>query len=376
MNLIYKNNERSLTLGVEMELQLIDADTLRLTPKAAEFLTAIKSDKLTKEMFKSTLEIITGVCNNVHEVIDDFNDTLVEVKKFAEINNIRFAGTGTNPVANYNNRLISSGDRYNELVDKNQWLIKRMAVYGLHVHIGMKSGEDCMRFNQFFLRFVPHLIAFSASSPFWRNVDTGLAASRPTMYEAHPTSGIPYLSKNWDDFERVYNSMKATGSINSIKDIWWDIRPSPAYGTIELRMCDGPATMMELESLVAFIHLLAHWFEENGESYFKEFAPIPDRWIIRENKWRAIRYGLDAEIIDPDSLEVKPIVETLLLWIEKLSPQIKKLRYEKQIENFMAVLKYGNSSARQRKVASNSNSLLELVEHNISEWELGKPIWN
>ena len=134
--------------------------------------------------------------------------------------------------------------------------------------------------------------------------------------------------------------------------------------------------MMELESLVAFIHLLAHWFEENGESYFKEFAPIPDRWIIRENKWRAIRYGLDAEIIDPDSLEVKPIVETLLLWIEKLSPQIKKLRYEKQIENFMAVLKYGNSSTRQRKVALNSNSLLELVEHNISEWELGKPIWN
>src|SRR5690606_10097209 len=142
------------------------------------------------------------------------------------------AGTGTHPTADYHERLITAGTRYGHLMDRNQWLIRRMAVYGLHVHMGMADGDTCIRFNNFFLHFVPHLIALSASSPFWRGVDTGLAAARPTAYEAHPTSGLPILVDNWAEFQTLYTHLVSTGSISSMKDIWWDLRPSPRFGTL------------------------------------------------------------------------------------------------------------------------------------------------
>lgn len=375
MGLQFRANEKNLTLGVEMELQVLDAETLLLTPRAAEFLQEINNPKLAKEMFRSTLEIVTGICDNVTDVISDFEETLVDVKKYAEENGIRFAATGTNPISDYSERIISVGSRYNELLDRNQWLIRRMAVYGLHVHIGMHDGESCMRFTHFFLRFVPHLIAISASSPYWRKEDTGLASARPTMYEAHPTSGIPYLAKDWNDFDRVYHEMLATQSIKSIKDIWWDIRPSPGYGTMELRMCDGLATMLELECIVAFIHLLAHWFEKNGENIFSTHNAIPDRWILRENKWRAIRHGTQASIIDPDTMVVTSIEEAINKWLINLEPFIKQLNYETQVFALKKIISKGNSSVRQRREMAKHGNLEKLVEHNINEWERGIPIW-
>ncbi len=200
MNLDFKNNLHSLTLGVEMEIQLLDKKTLLLTPKAEEILALVKSKKLVKEMFRSTLELVTGVCDDAHDIGKELKEVLSQVRKAGERTGICFSGTGTHPVADYNERILSSSPRYHLLLDRNQWLIRRMAVYGLHVHIGMKDGDDCMRFNNFFLHFIPHLIALSASSPYWNCHDTGLAASRPTVYQAHPTSGIPYTVHNWAEF--------------------------------------------------------------------------------------------------------------------------------------------------------------------------------
>lgn len=375
MKLDFQGNATQLTLGVEMELQVLDASTLLLIPRSSEIIQALQSPQLAKEMFRSTLEIVTGICNDVHHVHDDFVRSLEAVREYAGKNHIRFAGTGTHPKAMYQDRITSAGKRYQDLMDRNQWLIRRMAVYGLHVHIGMRDADTCMRFNHFFLRFVPHLIALSASSPFWQQADTGLAAARPTMYEAHPTSGIPYLAKNWADFERVYHSMINTGSIESMKDIWWDIRPSPGYGTLELRMCDGPATLLELESIVAFVHLLAHWFQDNGDAYFAEHQAIPDRWVLRENKWRAIRYGTEAELIDPDTLLTEPVAEILYAWMHRLAPYINTLRYEKYADTIISILQHGNSARRQRNIFTQTRSLDDVVAHNVREWELGYPLW-
>jgi len=373
MTLQFNGNPTHLTLGVEMELQVLNADNLMLIPRSAEIIQALALPKLEKEMFRSTLEIITGICNSVHEVHDDFAQTLDAVKHYAANNAIRFAGTGTHPMAMYQDRIASAGDRYQELMDRNQWLIRRMAVYGLHVHIGMRSGEECMRYNHFFLRMVPHLIALSASSPFWQKADTGLAATRPTMYEAHPTSGIPYLANDWKDFQRVFNDMKNAGAITSIKDIWWDLRPSPHYGTLELRMCDGPATLLELESIVAFIHMLALWFNDHGEAYFTKHKPIPERWILRENKWRAIRYGTEAVLIDPDTQVTKPFAEIMDEWMKNIEVYAKQLGYEKYMQVLRDILTKGNSAARQRKVFDNTRSLEAVVKYNVEEWENGAP---
>jgi len=375
MSLNFTKNEKNLTLGVEMELQVLDAKTLLLTPKAGDILQAVEHPRLAKEMFQSTLEIVTAVCDTVHDVHRDFQEMLIPVQKYAVEHAIRFAGTGTHPLAMYQDRLTSAGDRYKELMDRNQWVIRRMAVYGLHVHIGMHDAEECMRFNHFFLRFVPHLIALSASSPYWQKADTGLAAARPTMYETHPTSGIPYLAKDWQEFERVYQAMLDTGSIESMKDIWWDIRPSPNYGTLELRMCDGPATQSELECIVAFIHLLAHWFRDNGENYFNRHKPVPERWILRENKWRAIRHGTDAVLINPDTLETAKFVDIMHYWLDAVSPYTKQLQYETYTENLRNILTKGTSAQRQRRIFSSTGSLEKVVEHNVLEWETDTPAW-
>jgi carboxylate-amine ligase len=327
-------------------------------------------------MFRSTLELITDVCPNAHVVGTDLKETLRKVRKAGQKTGIRFSGTGTHPMANYQERILSRSERYHELLERNQWLIKRMAVYGLHVHLGMKDGDDCIRFNNFFLHFIPHLIALSASSPYWNCQDTGLAASRPTVYEAHPTSGIPYTVYNWKEFNDLYAKLVATKSIASMKDIWWDIRPSPVYGTLELRICDGPATMLELQSIVAFIHLLGLWFNDNRHHFYKANKIIPEQWVMRENKWRAIRYGLDARIISHETLEEKRLSKNIQFWIEKLQPYIAQMQYQPFMDCLLQLLRHGNSATRQRKVMAETNDIQQVVDFNMREFEFGAPLWN
>ena len=376
MELIFTKNDTNLTLGVEMEIQLLDSTSLRLTPKAPQILKMLHRERLTKEMFQSTLELVTGVCSQVHEVHADLNATLEEVRNLRDELSLSFAGTGTHPIADYNNRILSASPRYHELLDRNQWLIKRMAVYGLHVHIGMHDGDACIRFNNFFLHFIPHLIALSASSPFWRGKDTGLDASRPTAYEAHPTSGLPVVVENWGQFNQLYQHLIQTKSIESMKDIWWDMRPSPGYGTLEIRICDGPATLLELESIVAWIHVLSHWFEDNTEEFYARNNLKPFGWVLRENKWRSLRFGMEAEIISHETLETIKLSEHILYWIEKLEPYFIKLGYEKYKTCLQEIVKYGNSATRQRNVMDMTGDIQDVIRHNVREFELGKPIWS
>jgi carboxylate-amine ligase, YbdK family len=184
-----------LTLGVELEFQVLDKNTLQLAPRAHEIIDRVNDKKITHEFFQSTLEVITGICKNVQEVSDDFIQSLDKVHKAANELGLELASTGTHPQADYRDRLITDSPRYGELIDRNQWLIRRMAVYGMHIHFGMRTGDECIRYNNFFLHFVPHLIALSASSPFWQKMDTGLVSCRPTTYESLPTAGMPYIVK-------------------------------------------------------------------------------------------------------------------------------------------------------------------------------------
>ncbi len=376
MALLFTSNEDILTLGVEMEIQLLNKDTLRLTPQAPAILKKIGHAKLTKEMFRSTLELITAICPDAQTVQGDLMETLSQVRKTGDALNMCFAGTGTHPIADYNNRILSPSERYYELLDRNQWLIRRMAVYGLHVHLGMRDGDSCIQYNNFFLHFMPHLIALSASSPYWRGKDTGLDASRPTAYEAHPTSGIPEVVENWKEFNQLYSQLIQTGSIHSMKDIWWDIRPSPGYGTLEIRICDGPATMLELESIVAWIHLLASWFEDHKEEFFRNNVLKPHSWILRENKWRALRYGTKAEMVSHETLKNINLSDHILSWMDILQPYVLRLGYEKYISAIKMIILKGNSASRQRAVMNRSKDIFDVVRHNIAEFELGQPIWN
>src|SRR5687768_5538972 len=166
--LLFKGSEKLFTLGVEMEFQVLDESSLMLTPRANEIIDKLLVKKLKPEFFQSSLEIITGICSSVHEVKDDFLKTLDLVNGATSELGIKLSSTGTHPEADYRDRLVTPSKRYSELMDRNQWIIKRMAVYGMHIHVGMKSGDDCIKFHNFFLHLVPHLLALSASSPFWQ----------------------------------------------------------------------------------------------------------------------------------------------------------------------------------------------------------------
>lgn len=373
--LVFKGNKRILTLGVELEFQVIDRESLLLTPRASEIIEQINRPNVKPEFFQSSLEVITGICKTVQDAEKTLKQSLGFVRSCAADLALKISSTGTHPEADYRDRLITPSKRYNDLMDRNQWIIRRMAVYGIHIHLGMRSGDACIKYHNFFLHFVPHLLALSASSPFWHSLNTGLACARPTMYESMPTSGMPHIMKNWKQFEKMYQMMVNTGSIKTIHDLWLDLRPSPELGTLELRMCDEPATLSEAMAIAAYAHMLALWYEDHQEEWEEKHKTLK-RWLFRENKWRAIRYGLKGEMILATNKKTIPIHQDISYWLDKLKPYAIKLGYQEYLKTLNAILVKGNSSERQIKVFEQTQNLRAVTRHNVSEFEKGEPIWS
>lgn len=361
-----------LTLGVEIEIQLINEENLDLFPIAIDILKRVKSSsKIKPEIFQSMVEINTAICDDVHDVKADLIPTISELHQICRELGVACSTTGTHPFANYTDRILFPAKRYLSLIERNQWIAKRLSIFGLHVHLGMRSREDCIAFMNFFHYFLPHLVALSASSPFWQSRNTGLASSRLTIFEASPTSGHFQWMSSWDEFEEQYVLLKKCSAIHSTKDLWWDMRPCPHYGTLEIRICDGIATMHELLGIIAFIHSLAHWFsglseDERNASCYSQPLPL---WIIRENKWRALRYGLEMELITSTNGATRLIVEDIETILQFLLPTINRLGYLEYAEYIHMIIKRGNSSQRQLACFSEAKDYKKVVELNILDFE-------
>ncbi len=367
-------SKQALSLGVELELQVLDEFSLLLTPHAQDILDKSNEEKLDHEFFQSTLEIRSAVCNNVFALEKDIQGSLDTVFAAARALNLRLGSTGTHPLADYRETLVTPSPRYDQLIDRNQWIIRRMAVYGMHVHIGMPSGDACIQYSYFFMHLLPQILTLSASSPFWQGKYTGLSACRPTTYESLPTAGMPYMVKDWDGFQKLYQFLLRSKSIGSMKDLWWDIRPSPKYGTMELRFCDEPATLYEVKAIASFIHLLAHWFHEHGDEWSSSHAPLK-QWIFRENKWRTLRFGLDADIVITRTGKTKSLRNDIFDWLKKLEPYAKELHYGDQLAVVREIAQRGNSAQRQYQVFTETNDLEAVVKHCVAEFESGRPHW-
>lgn len=363
-----------LSLGAEIEIQLIDPKTLGLSPRASDLLrTSARHGRLEAEFFQSTIELKTGICTTVHDAEATLMPDLRELARNAAALEIGLCTTGCHPFARYADCHVSDGERYRELIDRHQWLTRRMTVYGLHFHLGMSSAEDCIRFQNAMLPYLPHLLALSASSPFWQGQDTGLSSCRPTTYEALPTAGQPYPINDWREFEELIHVLRRCKAIHSLKDLWWDIRPSPGFGTLEIRCCDGPATLAEALGLIAFAHLLAMLLGNRIEHTCS--VPPPPRWMLRENKWRAIRHGLEASIIIDAAGNTRLLRDDVALLVEEMAPLITQLGYEPYIETLLGILANGNSSTRQREAFHRRSDIDDVVRFNVREFCHGQPIW-
>ncbi|MBO9668407.1 MAG: YbdK family carboxylate-amine ligase [Bdellovibrio sp.] len=358
-----------LTLGVEVELQIIHPETRNLYPISPEILQdwSLESPHIKPEIFQSMLEIDTPICQDAHEVENELLLTSRELSRICKKHGARLSSNGTHPLARWHNRLFYPSERYQYLLERNQHIARRLMIFGLHVHLGMKDGEHCIAMMNELLYYLPHLLALSASSPFWTGHDTGLASSRITVFEAHPAGGSPCRVESWSDFEKIVERLQKSGSIESFKDIWWDLRPSPNFGTLEIRICDGVSGIRRTSRLVAFIHMLAHHINKRLEQGHKR--PVPDDWFVRENKWRASRHGLDADVLVDLHGNTKPLLEDLRELIAAAQSEIQELGYEAYIEELLENDLARPSYKVQKEIFEKSQSLESVVDHLCTEFE-------
>lgn len=335
------------TLGVELELQIVDPDTCDLTAKSPEILARWQGDpqRVSPEIFQSMIEVNTKPCRDVHEVRTDLLASLGELARIGDELGIQYAMNGTHPFAHFTERTLYPSDRYQSLIDRNQIISRRLVIFGVHVHVGMTSGDHCFEMNNQLLNYLPHLLCLSASSPFWEGLDSGLASSRVTIFEAIPTGGHPCLVKDWREFEDLVGTLTKAKAIGSVKDIWWDIRPSPGFGTLEIRILDGMATLGEVLALTALIQVLCHAIERG----IVPRQELPPDWLVRENKWRAARYGVHAELIQNASGVSRSFRDEMAELLAALEPLFTEFRYERELEGLRRILNGESGAERQRR---------------------------
>lgn len=358
------------TLGVEWEFALIDAKTRDLSNEAAAVIADVgENPRIHKELLRNTIEVVTGVCDTVDEAMADLRTTLGSAREIVHDRGMELFCAGTHPFASWSAQKLTDGQRYAELINRTQWWGRQMLIWGVHVHVGVSSAHKVMPIISSLLNQYPHLLALSASSPFWAGEDTGYASNRAMMFQQLPTAGLPFQFEKWRQFERFVHDQKTTGIIDHINEIRWDIRPSPHLGTVEVRVFDGVSNLRELSALVALTHCLVVDLDRRLDA--GEQLPVMPPWHVQENKWRAARYGLDAIIIlDADSNE-RLVTEDLDDLLTRLQPVAESLHCADELAAVADIPRRGASYQRQHKVAQdNGGDLRAVVDSLVGELDV------
>jgi carboxylate-amine ligase len=362
-----------MSLGVEIELQLIDPETRDLSSEAPRVFRLLGDDEqsIKPEILRSMVEVTTGVCDTVGEVRSELITAVARLQCACDRIGVVLAGSGSHPFAQHRQRLVFPSDRFDFLIDRNRWVARRLMIFALHLHVGMRDGDHAMAMINGMAHYLPHALALSASSPYWQGSDTGLASSRITIFEAMPTSGHPCLFHTWSEFRAFYEAAVAARALTSIKDLWWDIRPHPDLGTVELRICDGLPTISEVVGLVALLQSIYAWLDaryRDGE----ELRP-PPMWVLRENKWRATRWGIEAEIIVDATGQTRPLLGEIEKLIEIVEPHSRTLGGSQDLARLQQRLRAGLSYERQRAVYDLSNDLVSVTDALVEEFRTDRP---
>ncbi len=375
MKLTFVPSERA-SLGIEWELQLVDLGTRELTGVASRVLDAIRPPgqdthpKAKHELFECTVEVITGICQTVSEAMDDLRGTVEVVGAAAAEYNAGLLCAGTHPFSNWSQQRTSPSPRYAELVEELQWLAHRLTIFGVHVHVGVRSRDKVIPMVNALSRYVPHFLALSGSSPYWQGYDTGLASARSKIFETLPMAGLPDQFADWAAFESYVRALVATGAISTIRDVWWDIRPHPDFGTVEFRTCDGLPTYDEVAAVAALSQCLVERLDRQFDRGYT--LPMPQGWLLRENKWRAARYGLSADIIDDARGTLVPLKRVISDLVEDLMPIAHGLGCAAELAGVERILAVGASASRQRAVAqAHDGDLTKVVDALLAEMRDG-----
>jgi carboxylate-amine ligase len=348
------------TIGVEWEFALVDAQTRDLSNEATSVIAEIGENPCVhKELLRNTVEVVSGVCDNTAQAMDDLRSTLKPARQIVRDRGMELFCAGTHPFARWSTQKLTDAPRYAELIKRTQWWGRQMLIWGVHVHVGISSAAKVMPIMTSLLQYYPHLLALSASSPWWGGEDTGYASNRAMMFQQLPTAGLPFHFQKWAEFEGFVYDQKKTGIIDHMDEIRWDIRPSPHLGTLEVRICDGVSNLRELGALVALTHCLIVDLDRRLDA--GETLPTMPPWHVQENKWRAARYGLDAVIIlDAESNE-RLVTEDLPDILERLEPVATSLHCADELASVADIWRLGASYQRQRRVAEEHDGDLRAV---------------
>lgn len=367
-HLTFKSNAYP-TLGAELELQLVDLHSYNLTMEADDFLRRlsevdIKSD-MKPEITKAMIELNSGVHTSYESLLDELKQTQAVLVREANQAHIGICGGGTHPYQKWSEQRIFLTERFTNVSEQYGYLAKQFTVFGQHIHIGCKNGEDALYLCHAFARYLPHFVAINASSPYSQGVDTTFDCSRLAVVSAFPLSGTPPWTLSWEEFSIFYEKMFDLGMVTSMKDFYWDIRPKPEFGTVEIRICDTPLTVEMAADIAAYAQLLSQWLLDEKQQLSRD---IYLSYLM--NRFRASRYGLDAVIIDPVINKHIPLADDIINVMSHLQPYAKKFGCIKALDNIRSlVVKKQNGAGWLRKQYRKLNSLRDVVRQQHALWE-------
>ncbi|GAA4417658.1 glutamate--cysteine ligase [Georgenia halophila] len=376
MRLDFARSQRS-SVGIEWELQLLDADDGDLRQAAETILAELAGadgephPNVHPELLLNTVEVVSGVCRTVGDALADLEHAITDLRRVTDPLRIELAGAGSHPFAQPAFQKVTNRERYARLIDRTRWWGRQMQLYGVHVHVGIEDRAKTLPIMRALLTRFAHLQSLSASSPFWNGQDTGYASNRAMMFQQLPTAGVPYQFDTWSELEHYVDDLTRTGVIDTFSEVRWDIRPSPALGTVEVRVCDAATNVEELRATSALTHCLVEHYSsmlDDGKD-----LPTAPRWFVVENKWRSARYGMDAVLIRDGGGEEELVTETVTAMLSELEPVADRLGCLEDLACVQRILHDGASYQRQLRVAE-AGGLNAVTDSLVAEMRAGRPL--
>ena len=357
-----------MTLGVEEEYQIIDPESRELASYISEILDKGKRvfrDQVKPEFLQSQVEMGTEVCQDIKEVRREVTRLRSMVCEIAEQSGHRIVAAGTHPFSRWQEQEVTEKDRYRNLVADLQYVARRLLIFGMHIHVGIPDRElriDAM--NQIGY-FMPHILALSSSSPFWMGDNTGLKSYRSIVFSELPRTGIPDRFNSADEYDNFIQTMIKTGCMDEPTKIWWDVRPHPRFPTLEVRICDCVTRIDEVVAIVALVKsvvakLIRLRRENQSWRYYR-------RDLVSENKWRAIKDGLDGNLVDFGKEKEAPVRYLIEELLDIVDDVVDPLGVREEIEYIRVMLEEGSSADRQLKTFEETGDLKSVVDQLAAE---------
>jgi carboxylate-amine ligase len=363
----------SFTLGIEEEYQTVDPETRDLRSHIATEMLATGNlrleERVKAEMHQSVIEVGTRVCRDIREAQEDLFDLRRNMVRLAEENGLILVAGATHPFADWRMQEIYPDPRYAQVVEDLQLVARANLIFGLHVHVGIEDKEVAIRVMNSLRYFLPHILALSTNSPFWQGMETGYKSYRAKVFENFPRTNLPDSFASYSEFESYVDLLIKTNCIDNAKKIWWDIRPHPFFDTIEVRICDIPLRAAETVAIAALIQATACklWHLHSRNVDYRAYS----RALLMENKFRAVRYGLDGKMIDFGKQEEVPARDLIIEYLDFVDDVLEELNSREQIGYIRTMLEQGSGADRQLRVFRETGDMLAVVDYMALETKSG-----